>query len=80
LPARLPQQRIEHVLEDADRKCPCCGEELEKIGEENAEQLEYVPASLIVLEHARFKYACTHCHEHVTTAAKLPAPIAAADA
>lgn len=75
LPKSLPRRRIEYLLEDADRQCPCCGEELEKIGEETAEQLEYVPASLIVLEHARFKYACPHCHDGVTTAAKLPAPI-----
>ncbi|MGE4104379.1 MAG: IS66 family transposase zinc-finger binding domain-containing protein, partial [Pirellulales bacterium] len=29
-----------------------------KIGTETSEQLEYEPASLYVVEHVRFKYAC----------------------
>ena len=34
------------------------GGERRPIGEEVREQLEYVPGSLIVLEHARLKYPC----------------------
>jgi transposase len=46
-----------------------------KIGEETSEQLEYVPSSLQVIVHARFRYACRACQEHVATAAKPPQPI-----
>ncbi len=34
-----------------------------------SEQLEYVPASLFILEHVRPKYACPCCQEHVAAAA-----------
>lgn len=46
-----------------------------KIGEEISEQLEYVPASLVVLQHIRPKYACKSCTAHVAIADRLPAPI-----
>jgi transposase len=45
------------------------------IGEEVREQLEYIPASLIVIEHARPKYACPDCAAHVVIADRLPEPI-----
>jgi transposase len=46
-----------------------------KIGEETSEQLEYVPSSLHVIVHARFRYACRACQEHVAVADKPPQPI-----
>jgi transposase len=36
------------------------------------EKLEYVPASLRVIETARVKYACPQCHEGVIEAAAPP--------
>ena len=45
------------------------------IGEEVREQLEYVPASLIVLQHVRPKYACPECVANVVIAERLPEPI-----
>src|SRR5438105_3479414 len=39
------------------------------------EQLEYVPAPLIVLPHVRPKYACKACAAHVAIAERLPEPI-----
>jgi transposase len=76
LPADLPRRRIEHALSEAQRVCPCCGEVCQKFGEEISEQLDYQPASLFVQQHVRFKYACTKCHDHVTTA---PVPAAVID-
>jgi transposase len=55
--------------------CPCCGKTRKKIAEELSEQLEYMPASLHVLEHVRFIYACCDCEEYVVTAPKPPQPI-----
>ncbi len=46
-----------------------------KFGEETSEQLEFIPASLLVIEHVRFKYACQHCQEQVAVADKPPQPI-----
>ena len=54
---------------------PSAGPSVGAIGEEVREQLEYVPASLIVLEHVRPKYACRACAAHVVIAPRLPEPI-----
>jgi transposase len=61
LPGHLPRIRIEHDLEEEQKACPCCGELRHKIGEELADQLEYVPSHFVVLQHARIKYACKTC-------------------
>jgi transposase len=75
LPASLPRKRIVHDVSLEERACPECGEERRKIGEEVREQLEYVPASLLVLQHVRPKYACKGCAAHVVIASRLPDPI-----
>lgn len=72
LPEDLPRQRVEHDLAEEEKPCPECGRLRERIGEETSEQLEFVPASLVVIEHVRFKYACRQCQEHVAIA---PAPV-----
>jgi transposase len=43
-----------------------------RIGETVTEEVDYVPASLVVREHVRPKYACRCCQEGVVTA-ELPA-------
>ena len=58
LPASLPRKPILHDVPLEQRVCPDCGVERTCIGREVREQLEYVPASMIVLEHIRPKYAC----------------------
>src|SRR5271165_4579198 len=75
LPQNLPRRRVVHDLAPAERVCPGCGQERTAIGEEVSEQLDYQPASLFIVEHARCKYACQHCQEHVTTADKPAQPI-----
>lgn len=75
LPRNLPRKRIEHDLPDDEKVCKCCEKELMKIGEETSEQLDYIPASLVVLEHVRAKYACKHCEGSVVTADKPNQPI-----
>ena len=42
---------------------------------ESSEQLEVVPARLMVIQHDRVKYACPSCKENVAVAAKPPQPI-----
>jgi transposase len=75
LPAGLPRERVEHALSPEQLPCPCCGKDRTKFAEEISEQLEFVPASLHVIEHVRFKYACKHCQEQVVVADKPPQPI-----
>jgi len=75
LPKDLPRQRVEYELSPEERACPCCGKERAVIGEETSEQLDYVPASMFVIEHARKKYACSACEGEVATADKPAQPI-----
>lgn len=75
LPANLPRRRIVHDLASERIPCPDCGASRVVIGEEVREQLEYVPASLIVLQHVRPKYACKACAANVAIAERLPEPI-----
>jgi len=72
LPKNLPRVRVEHDPAPEDRVCQGCGSELRRIGEEVTEQLEYQPASFLILEHVRGKYACKHCQENVVIG-ELPA-------
>jgi transposase len=75
LPASLPRRTVVHDVPLEERPCPDCGEVRRPFGEEVREQLEYVPASMIVLRHVRPKYACKACQGHVAVAARLPDPI-----
>lgn len=69
LPAHL--ERIEQVLDLTDRRCPCCREEMRRIGEDRGERLDVVPAQLRVLVTVRPRYACRRCEDGVH---QQPAP------
>jgi len=75
LPADLPRKRIEHDVAPEHKVCPECGRQKACIGQDVSEQLDYVPASLYVVEHVQLKYACTHCQEYVSVANKPAQPI-----
>src|SRR5215469_16677005 len=70
LPEHLPRERIEYERTAGELACPDCGCVRVKIGEDISEQLEYVPATMRVLQHVRFRYACRGCQEHVAIAGK----------
>ena len=63
LPKYLPRET--HIIDvaEADKVCPYCKGDLHRIGEEKSEQLEYIPASLNVIETLRPKYACRQCEK-----------------
>jgi transposase len=75
LPTSLPRRPVVHDVPPQQRLCPDCGVDRTCIGQEVSEQLEYVPASFLVLEHIRPKYACQACQGNVVIADRLPAPI-----
>lgn len=75
LPPTLPRHRTEYHPAPDERTCAECSAELKRIGEETSEQLEYVPASLFVLVHARIKYACPHCQGNVVIGSMPVQPI-----
>ncbi|MDX3933814.1 MAG: IS66 family transposase [Stenotrophomonas sp.] len=68
LPAELP--RIEHRHELDSTTC-ACGCQLQRIGEDVAEKLDYVPGVFSVERHIRGKWACKQCQT------LIQAPVAA---
>src|SRR3954462_3558035 len=77
LPKHLPRDRRVYELSEAERRCHGCGQARGVIGQEVSEQLDYEPASLMVIEHVRLTYACPCC-EKQRQAGTPAAPTAAA--
>ena len=75
LPKDLPRKRVEHDVPAEQKVCAECGCDKKRIGEETSEQLEYIPASLYVIEHVRPKYACPRCQGQVVVGEKPAQPI-----
>jgi len=75
LPKDLPREILVHDIDDADKTCDGCGNELHKMGEEKSEQLEFIPAQIKVIEHVRPKYSCRHCEQHGTQVKVKIAPV-----
>jgi transposase len=72
LPPHLKRERIEHDLQEQEKHCAVCDQDLRRTGEEVSERYEYLPAQMKVIEDACFTYACA-CT--VKTATKPPQPI-----
>jgi transposase len=68
LPAELPRET--ETLHPQDHACPDCGARLDRLGEDVAETLEYVPARFKVIRTVRPKLSCTRCDRIV----QEPAP------
>jgi transposase len=73
LPDNLPREPKHHTLTEAARLCPDCGQVRHDIGADKSEQLDYRPASLLVIEHFVHKYACGRCSQ--PQPATLPPPL-----
>ena len=68
LPAHLPRERIIYPPSEV---CPCCsGTNFRKLGTDETESLERVPAQWKVVVHVREKFACRKCD----TIVQAPAP------
>ena len=74
IPAHL--SRVVEVLDlsEAEKPCPCCGEARQVLGELISEKLDYVPATLQVLQTRRPQYVCHACAQ-IDVAPLPPAPI-----
>ena len=75
LPDYFPRETVVHDIADADKICDGCGHELHRMGEDTSEQLEFIPASIKVIEHVRPKYSCRQCEQHGTEVVIKIAPV-----
>ena len=60
LPTNLPRERVEYDLADDQKACPCCSNQMHRMGETVTEQL-HIEVKAKVLQNVRFKYACRNC-------------------
>lgn len=60
LPAHLPVVRVTSSA-TGPTTCTCCGGDLQVIGEDVSERLEYIPGRFVKLEIHRTKRACPKC-------------------
>lgn len=58
LPSHLPRRVIAHEPHETTCRCGCA---LQRIGEDVAEKLDYVPGVFTVERHVRGKWVCTKC-------------------
>ena len=72
LPKDLERVLVLSDLSKEDQSCRDCAKPMTRIGEDVREELDYVPASLVIKVHVRPKYACPHCHSGVHSAAPAP--------
>lgn len=68
----LPREVVRLDIAEENRKCPCCGDPMEQIGEESSERLDYTPAVVKVIETVRPKYACKKHEEAGVLTAEPP--------
>ncbi len=72
LPRNLPRKTVVIDVPAEQRRCASCGAQMTKIGQETSEQIDYIPASVYVVETVRPKYACKHCQDGTVVTAELP--------
>src|SRR5258708_33132015 len=66
LPDLLPREVRKYLPKE--EACPDCGGKLKHLGKDVSEILEYVPASLKVIQYVRPKRACAGCGRIVQAA------------
>lgn len=74
LPDSLPRDTVTLDPDKSELVCSC-GRDLEKIGEDVSEQLDYQPAMFRVKRRVRSKWGCRRCREGVVTAPVPAMPI-----
>ncbi|HLJ92218.1 MAG TPA: transposase [Gemmataceae bacterium] len=72
MPENLPREPRHYELSEAERLCPSCGQTRIDIGVVTSEQLDYRPASLIVIEHIVHRYVCPCCSRQTTQSQGQP--------
>jgi len=72
--SKLPRETVIHDLSPEEKMCACCNKEMQKIGEDKSEKIDYIPAQLKVIEHITPKYACKPC-DTIASAKKPESPI-----
>jgi len=69
-PKNIERREILLDVPDAEKTCPCCGNDRQEIGRVICERLGYDPAQFYVNQYIQLKYACKCENSGVVTAEK----------
>lgn len=72
LPPDLPRIVVTHDIPASEKIRSCCGQERKRFSQCITEQLDFMPAHLVVKQHIRYKCHCPCCPQDIKTA-PLPA-------
>lgn len=75
LPDHLERIPVEHDLKAEEKVCSECNALLSRIKNLVTEQLDIIPAQVIVKQHVRARYACRKCYGIIKTADMPAQPI-----
>lgn len=75
IPDHLPRENVEYDLSEQEKICPHDQTPLVRMGTEDHEQLDIIPAQIKVIRHRRHKYTCPCCKQYHVTASKPKQPI-----
>lgn len=72
----LPHSKVLHTIDESEQVCEKCGSSMVKVGEEFVRtQVQFIPASLKVIDHYRETYECRTCRKQGTPyMEKAPVP------
>ena len=73
--ADLPREREVIDLTEAEKACPCCGQQRVCIGSDVSERLDYRPASLFLHAIERPTYLCRRCEQQGQNIQAAQAPL-----
>jgi transposase len=74
-PIDLPCEREVFDVTEAEKVCPCCGEQGIKIGADVSSRVEYRPACLFRRELERPTYTCRRCEQQGENIQAVQAPL-----
>jgi len=61
--AHLETRDIEYPATEAQQKCPCCKEPMHFVDWQVRQEVEYIPAKAVLVNHKQPVYACRDCQE-----------------
>lgn len=72
----LPHSKVLHTIDESEQVCEKCGSSMVKVGEEFVRtEVQFIPASLKVIDHYRETYECRTCRKQGTPyMEKAPVP------
>lgn len=74
----IPRSKVLHTIDESEQICERCGSAMVKVGEEFVRtEVQFIPASLKVVDHYRETYECRACRKNGTPyMEKSPVPCA----